>query len=63
MEPLDLRDFIWQSKETKVSYMILALTTYEDEHVVVYREAKNRSKICVDSISNFVKRCEATYQL
>lgn len=63
MEPLDLKEFIWQSKETKIGYIILAITTYKGESIVVYRECKDRSKICVDSVDNFCRNCEATYQI
>jgi hypothetical protein len=63
MAPLDLKEFVWQSKKTKIGYIILAITTYKGDDVVIYREAKDRSKICIDSVDEFCKRCEATYQL
>ena len=63
MVPLDLKEFVWQSKETKIGYIILAITTYKNEDVIVYREGKDRSTIHIDSIDNFCKNNEATYQI
>ena len=63
MEALDLTKFLWLNKETKHVYIILAITTYGDEDVVVYREFCDRAKLQVDSVSNFAAEHDATYQV
>lgn len=63
MQPLDFRDFIWQNKGTKTSYIILAITTLDAEDVIVFREAKDRNTIYVDYFDRFCNNHEATYEL
>ena len=64
MQPtLDLADFVWVNKETKNAFLILALTMYKDENVVVYRPAHDRVHICVCSVSDFCRDFEATYDI
>lgn len=62
MEPLDLKKFAWISRLDKRHYIIMAITTYNGENVVVYREAVDRSKILVASVDDFGAEFEATYQ-
>jgi hypothetical protein len=61
MLELDLTSFIW-NKDHK-DYIVMALVAYRDEVLVVYRESTDRSKICVDSVGDFCKDFQATYQL
>ena len=63
MEPLDLKEFIWQSRETLENFIILTVTKHQDENVVVYREVKDRSRICIMAVSDFYDKFEATYHL
>lgn len=63
MEALDFRKFLWLNKESKRVYIILAITTYGDDDVVVYREFCDRAKLQVDSVNNFATAHDATYQV
>lgn len=63
MEPLDLKKFVWLSKRTKQNFIIIAITDYKSDDVVVYREANDRSKVCVKSVDDFCREFEATYEL
>lgn len=63
MQALDFRDFVWQSKRTKEDFFVLAITEYGDDDVIIYRESRDRSRICVKSVDQFCKDFEATYQL
>lgn len=64
MEALDLAKFLWLHKETKKSYLIMAITTYkEEEDVVVFREFGDRGKIGVMCFSQFCNEHDATYEV
>ena len=63
IEPLDLKKFVWMSKEDKNPYLILAITTYGGDDVVVYRQATSTADMCVTSVGDFCERFEATYDL
>jgi uncharacterized protein YdeI (YjbR/CyaY-like superfamily) len=63
MQALDLKTFIWSHKQTKEASIILAITTYKDDDIVVYRGWKDRAKIEVMSVDDFCKQHEATYQI
>ena len=63
MESLDLKEFVWQSKNNGEKFIIMAITDYKTDDIVVYREVKDRSRICVLSIDDFVQRFQATYDL
>jgi len=63
MEALDLKKFLWESKATKGNFIILAITTYKNDDVVVYRESQDRSQICVCSVDDFCRDFSAIYPL
>lgn len=62
-QPLDLADFIWQHKLTKKSYIIMTITNFRSERVIVYRDARDRRLIHVEDFGSFCANHEATYQI
>jgi hypothetical protein len=62
MEPLDLKKFLWLNKLDKTkSAVILAITDYKSDDVVVYRDWRDRNIVSVKSVDDFCKEFEATY--
>lgn len=61
MQPLDLKNFVW-NRDHKW-YIIIAITTFKDEDVVVYRENQDRAAVSVMSVSDFCREFQATYQI
>lgn len=62
MQPLDLKNFVWVNDDNE-TFIILAITNYNHDDVVVYRESRDRQRIFVDSVSDFCNKYEATYEL
>lgn len=63
MDTVNLKNFVWQSKKTKQSFIIIAITKYREDNIVIYREAHDRSKLCVRSAEDFLEEFEPTYEL
>ena len=61
MEPLDLKKFVWNRNHKW--YIILAITTFKDEDIVVYRESQDRAAIEIATVDDFCKQFQATYSL
>lgn len=61
MQPLDLKNFVWSKNHEW--FLVLAIVTYNEEDIVVYRENKDRSRICVTSVDKFCREFQATYEL
>lgn len=61
MQPLDLKKFVW-NKDHKW-YLILAITTFKGDDIVVYRESQDRAAIEIATVDDFCKHFQATYCL
>lgn len=63
MQALDLKSFVWLSKDTKENYIVMAITTFCGHDVVVFRHHRDRNQILLETVDVFCRNYEATYEL
>ncbi len=61
MQPLNLKNFVW-TRDHK-NYVILAITTYKEEDLVVYRDQHFPYEVDIATVSDFCRKFQATYQV
>jgi hypothetical protein len=61
MEALDLKKFLWTCGHK--NYEILAITTFKNDDIVVYRDLNDTHRVAVLSVDDFCRSFEAVYQI